>query len=135
MDCRLKTGPNPRPLDGIPGISLTSGSGEVEGVVDFRDEEVVLLRSFEDEAAEGDNRSDFFPDEDGEEAEGGLCFRDVIVEMEGAVESCRREVTLVSVELVEVIRLVGSAVTRVLGRGGDFEAAAFRGLVTFPTCL
>jgi hypothetical protein len=81
------------------------------------------LRSFEDEAAEADSRSDCFPDEDGEVTEGSLGFRDVVVEMEGAVESGRREAALVSVTSVETTRIVGSTVDRILGRRGDFEAA------------
>ena len=102
-------------------------------MVDFREEEVVLVRSFEDEYTEADNRSDCFPGKDGEETEGDLCFRDV-VGMEGAVESCRREVTLVSVALVEGIRFVGSTVSRVfLGGRGDFEGAAAESLATFST--
>lgn len=113
------------------GAFRTRGSGEVEGVVDFREEEVVLVRSFEDEAAEAGNRLGCFPNEDGEGAEGGLGFRDAVDEMEGAMESCRREVTLESVALVEAIRLVGSVASRVLDMRGDFEAAVVRGLVTF----
>jgi len=58
-------------------------------VVDFREEEGVLVRSFENEVAEADIRSDCFPDEDGEVTEDSLGFRDVAVEMEGAVESGR----------------------------------------------
>jgi hypothetical protein len=111
------------------GRSGTRSSGEVEGVVDFREEEVVLVRSLDDEAPKADNRSDCFPNEDGEATEGGLGFRDAVVEIEGAVENGRREATLVSVALVEKTRLAGSAVGRVLGRRGDFEAAFVRGLV------
>ena len=51
--------------------------------------------------------------------------------MDGSVGSGRREVALVSVAPVEITRLVGSAVGRVLGRRGDFEVAFVRGLVTF----
>jgi len=58
-------------------------------VVDFREEEGVLVRSFEDEAAEADSRSDCLPDEGGEVTEDSLGLRDVAVEMEGAVESGR----------------------------------------------
>jgi hypothetical protein len=119
----------------VAGISRKCGSGEVEGVVDFREEEALLVCSFEYEAAEIDNLSDCFPDEEGEATGEDLGFRDVVVETEGAVESCRREVTLVSVTLVGVIRLVGSAANRVLGRRGDFGAAVAEGLVTFSTAL
>ena len=104
-------------------------SGEVEGVVDFREEEAVLVRSLKDEAPEAESRSDCFPDEGGEAMEGDLGFRDVVVEMEGSVESGRREVALVSAAPVEIARLVGSAVGRALGRRGDFEVAFVRGLV------
>lgn len=51
VDCRLNVSPDTLPLNGVTGRSRTRGSGEVEGVVDFREEEVVLARSFEDEAA------------------------------------------------------------------------------------
>ena len=108
-------------------------SGEVKGVVDFRDEELVLVRSFEDEAAEADDRSGCFPDDDGEVTEGDLGFRDVAAEMEGAVWNGRREAALVSVALVETTRLAGSAIGRVLGRRGDFEVTFVKGLVTFLT--
>lgn len=119
----------------MAGRSRKCGSGEVEGVVDFREEETVLASSFEDEAAAADSRSDRFPDEEGEEVEEDLGFRDVVTEMEGAVERCRREVTLVSATLVGVTRLVGSATSRVLGRRGDFEIGVVGGLVAFSTCL
>jgi len=71
------------------GRSGTRSSGEVEGVVDFRDEDAVLVRSLEDEAPEADSRSDRFPDEGGEVTEGDLGFRDaaVVVEIECSVES------------------------------------------------
>lgn len=133
VDWRLKTGPEPWLLKSVAGIFRTCGSGEVEGVVDFLEEEAVLVRSFEDEAAEANNRSVCFPNEDGEGTDGGLGFRDVVVEMEGAVDRWWREVTLVSVALVDGIRLVGSAVCRVLGKRGDFEATVVEGLVTFST--
>jgi len=102
-------------------------------VVDFREEEVVLVRSFEDDTAEADNRSDCFPEDDGEVMEGGLGFRDVAVEIEGAVDKGRREEVLISVALVDTVRLVGSAVNRVLGRRGDFEVAFVSGLVTLTS--
>ena len=130
VDCRLNTGPGAFPLSGVTRRSRTCGSGEVEGVVDFREEDAVLVRSLEDEAAEGDNSPDCFADENGEVTEGGLGFRDVAVETE---ESGRREATLVSVALVETVRLVGSAICRDLGRRGDFEVAFARGLITFLT--
>jgi hypothetical protein len=98
-------------------------------VVDFREEEVVLARNLEDEAAEADNRSDCFLEDDCEVTEGGFCFRDVVVEIEGAVDRGRREVILVSVVLVDTTRLVGPAVGRVLGRRGDIEVAFVNGLV------
>jgi len=115
------------------GRSGTRSSGEVEGVVDFREEEAVLVRSLEDEALKGESWADRFPDEGGEATEGDLGFRDVVVEMEGSVESVRREAALVSVVPVETTRLVGSAFGRVLGRRGDFEVAFVRGLVIFLT--
>ena len=102
-------------------------------MVDFREEEVVLARGFEDEAAEADNRSDCFPEDDGEVTESDLGFRDVVVEIEGAMDRGRREATLVSVALVDTTRLVGSAVGRVLGRRGDFEVAVVSGLVTLTS--
>ena len=92
------------------------GSGEVEGVVDFR-EDAALVRNLEDEAAEADSLSDCFPDEGGEAVEG-LGFRNV--EIEGRVESVRREAALVSATPVEATRLVGPVGDRALGRGGDF---------------
>jgi len=106
-------------------------SGEVEGVVDFRDEEVVRVRRLEDEVAEADNRSGCFPDDGGEVTEGDLGFRDVVTEIEGVMGCGRREAALVSVALVETTRLAGSAVSRVLGKRGDFEVTFVRGLVTF----
>lgn len=106
-------------------------SGEVEGVVDFREEEVVLVRSLEVEVAEADNRSKFFPDEDGEVTEGSLGLRDVVAETEGSAERGLREGALVSVAPVETARLAGSAAGRVLGIRGDLEAAFVGGLVTF----
>lgn len=115
------------------GRSGTRSSGEVEGVVDFREEEAVLVRSLEDEAPDADSRSDRFPDEGGEVREGDLGFRDV-VEMGDSVESGRREVALVSVAPVEKTRLVGSAVGRALGRGGNLGVAFVRGLVILLTC-
>jgi len=115
------------------GRSGTRSSGEVEGVVDFREEEAVLVCSLEDEAPDADSRSGRFPDEGGEVMEGDLGFRDVVVEMEGSVESGRREAALVSVAPVEITRLVGSAVGRALGRRGDFEVTFVRGLVIFLT--
>ena len=133
MDSRLKTDPAPCPLNGLAGTSRSCGSGEVEGVVDFREEEVVLVRSLEDEAAEADNWSDCFLDEDGEETEGDLSFRDVVIEMEGAVESCRWEATLVSVAPEWEIRLAGSAASRVFGRRGDLEVSVIGRLVAFST--
>ena len=102
-------------------------------MVDLREEEAVVVRSLEDEAVETDNRPDCFPEEDGEDMEGDLTFRDVVVEIEGPVESCLREITLLSVALVEMVRLVGSAVSRALGRRGDFEAAFVRVLVALST--
>lgn len=98
-------------------------------MVDFREEEEVLARSLEEECPEVDSRSNCFPDEDGE---GSLGLRDAIV-VESEEAYCWREVTLVSVALEEKTRLVGSAVSRVLGRSGDFEAAFVRGLVTLLT--
>jgi hypothetical protein len=130
VDCRLKADPNPRLLSGKVGVC---GSGEVDGVVDFREEEAVVVRGFEDEDVEADKRSDCFPEDDNEEKEGDLGFRVVAVEMEGPVESCLREVTLVSVVLVETTRLVGSVLRRALGRRGDFEAAFVKVLVTLST--
>jgi len=127
--CRLNIGPDIFPLRGMTGRSGTRSSGEVEGVVDFREEEAVLVRSLEDEAPEADSLSDRFPDEGGEVAEGDLGFRDVVVEMDGSVESGRRGAVLVSVAPVERTRRVGSAVGRVFGKRGDFEVAFFRGLV------
>lgn len=115
------------------GKSETCGSGEVEGVVDFREEEVVLVRSLDVEAAETDNRSNRFPDEGGEVTEGGLGLRDVVVEIEGSVERGWREAALAPVAPVETARLVGSVVGRIFGIRGDFEAAFFKGLVTFLT--
>jgi hypothetical protein len=112
------------------GRSGICGSGEVEGVVDLR-EEGVLVRGLE-ECPEADNRSNCFPDEDGDVAEGRLGLRDAIV-VERTEAYCWREVTLVSVALEEKPRLVGSAANRVLGRSGDFEAAFVRGLVTLLT--
>lgn len=94
---------------------------------------MVLVRSFEEESAEVDNRLDCFPGDDGEVTEGGLGFRDVVVEIEGAVESDRREAAFVFAALVETIRLVGSSVGRVLSRRGDFEVAFVRDLVTLLT--
>lgn len=113
------------------GRSGIRNSGEVEGVVDFREEETVLVRNLEDEAGEADSRSDCFPEEDGEVTDGGLGLRDVAVEVEDSVGSGRREAALVSAAPVESTRLAGSAVGRVLGRVGDFEVAFVRGLVTF----
>ena len=117
------------------GRSRKCDSGEVEGVVDFREEEAALVSSIGDEAAEADSRPVFFPDEEGEEIEEDLGFRDVVTEIEGAAERCRREVTLVSVTLVGVTRLVGSATKRVLGRRGDFGVAIVGALVAFSTSL
>lgn len=131
VDSKLNTGPGALPLNGVMGRSRTRGLGEVEGVVDFREAE--LVRGLEDETGEADNQSDCFPDEDGEVVEGGLGFRDAAVEMEDTVESGRREAALVSVALVETVRLVGSVVGRVLGRRGDFEVAFVRGLIIFLT--
>ena len=108
-------------------------SGEVEGVVDFREEEAVLVSGLDDEAPEADSRSDRFPDEGGEVTEGDLGLRDIVVEIEGSVESGRRGAALVSVAPVESTRRAGSPVGRVLGRRGDFEVAFVRGLVTFLT--
>ena len=99
-------------------------------MVDFREEEVVLVRSFEDDTAEADSRPDCLPEDNGEVTEGGLGFRDVAVEIEGAADRGRREVALVSAALVDTTRLVGSAVGRVLGRRGDLEVAFVSGLVT-----
>jgi len=64
---------------------------------------------------------------------GGLVFRDVVIEMEGAVDRGRREAGLVSTALVDTTRLVGSAVGRVLGRRGDFEVTFVGGLVTLAS--
>lgn len=133
MDSKPRTGAGSGPLNSVMGMSRACGSGEVEGVVEFREEDVVLVRSFEDEAAGTDNWSDCFPGGGFGEMGEDLGFRDVVVEMEGAVESCEREVVLGSVALEEVARLVGSAVNRVLGRGGDLEAAFVKGLDTFLT--
>ena len=133
VDCRLNVGPNALPLNAVKGRSRTCTSGEVDGVVDFREEEAVLVRRFEDEAAETDNRSDCFPDDDGEVTEGGLGFWDVVVEIEGAVESGRREAALVFIALVETTRLVGSSGGRVPGRRGDFEVFLVMGLIAFLT--
>ena len=55
VDCRLNVGPDVFPFRGMVGRSGTRSSGEVEGVVDFREEEVVLVRSLEDEAPEADS--------------------------------------------------------------------------------
>lgn len=99
-------------------------------MVDFRREEAVLVRNFEDEVAEVDSRSDLFPNKDGEGTEGDFAFRDA-VEMEGVVESFRREVTLESVVLVGAIRPMDPSIGRVLGRRGDFEATVVGGLVVF----
>lgn len=96
-------------------------SGEVEGVVDFREEEEVAVRSLEDEATEANNRSDRFPDDDGEETGGDLSFRDVVVKVEVAM-GFRGEVALVSVALVETTPLVGLLASCPLGRRGGFEA-------------
>ena len=85
------------------------------------------------EVAEADNRSDCFPNEDGEVTEGGFGFRVAVAEIEGSVESGRRGAALISVVPAETARLVGSAVGRVLGRRGDFEVAFVRGLVIFLT--
>lgn len=101
-------------------------------MVDFR-EEVVLVRSFEDVAVEGDSRSDCFSDDGGEVTDGDLDFRDVVIEMEGAADSGRREVALIPIARVDVVRLVGSAVGDVLGKRGDFEPVFVNGLVTFLT--
>lgn len=128
VDCRLNTGPGSWLLNGVMGIC---GSGEVEGVVDFREEEAVVIRSFEDEA-EADNRSDCFPKEDGEGTGGGLGFRDVAADMEGATGGCLRDVTLLSVALAETTRLVGSAANRVFGNRGDFEAAFAKLFAALP---
>lgn len=124
--CRLNVGPNDSPLNAVKGRSRTCSSGEVGGVVDFREEEAVLVRRFEDEAAETDNRSDCFPDDD-------LGFWDVVVETEGAVESGRREAALVFIALVETTRLVGLSGGRVPGRRGDFEVFLVMGLIAFLT--
>lgn len=102
-------------------------------MVDFCEEEVGLARSFEDVAAEGDSRSDCFPDDNGEVTEGDLDFRDVVIEIEGAVDSGRREVALVPIALVVVVRLVGPAAGSALGRRGDFEVVLVRGLIAFLT--
>lgn len=120
------------PLNGVTRRSRTYGSGEVGGVVDFR-EEAVLLRSFEDEAAEADNRSDCFPDDDGGVTEGGLGFRDIVIEIGGVIDSGRRGAALVSVAFVDTTRLAGSAASRVLGRRGDLEMVFVIGLVSFLT--
>ena len=101
-------------------------------MVDFR-EEVAPVRSFEDVAAEGDSRSDCFPDDSGEVTDGDLDFRDVVIEIEGAADSGRREAALVPIARVDVVRLVGSAVGSVLDGRGDFEPVFVSGLVTFLT--
>ena len=65
--------------------------------------------------------------------ECGLVLRDVVIEIEGAVDRGRRKAGLVSTALVDTTRLVGSAVGRVLGRRGDFEVAFVGGLVTLTS--
>ena len=112
--------------------TVTGATGAVRGVTQ-RKKETVQEGDIIYEAVETDNRPDGFPEEDGEEVEGDLGFRDVVVEIEGPVESRLREVTLLSVALVETVRLGGSAVSRALGRRGDFEAAFVRVLVILST--
>ena len=112
--------------------TVTGATGAVRGVIQ-RKKETVQEGDIICGVVETDNWPDGFPEEDGEEAEGDLGFRDVVVEMKGPVESCLREVTLLSVALVETVRLGGLAVSRALGRRGDFEAAFVRVLVTLST--